>query len=99
MTSEINRGQIEKISIPDDAMMGWMETMKDSGLSQDELDSFFTQLNATYAKEKGIIDVEAELKKIESYILKEHGRQLTKEEREYMRAGILSRYGLEEQGS
>lgn len=84
-------GKIEKVTIPDSDMPGWIEIMQNSGLSQEEIDSFLARLNSTYAKAKGIPDIEGELAKMEEYLEKEHGRRLTEEQRDYFRAGITER--------
>lgn len=98
MTAEFRPGErIEKISIPDSDMPGWIEAIHNSGLSQEELDAFFSRLNFTYAKEKGIIDIDAEVKQVAEYILKEYGRQLSDEQLEYIRTGIRQKYGLDKE--
>ena len=84
-------GKIEKVTIPDSDMPGWIEVMRNSDLNQEEIDWFLARLNSTYAKAKGIPDIEGELTEIEKYYEKEYGRRLTEEQRQYFRAGIAER--------
>ncbi len=87
---------IEKITLPDSDMPGWIEVFRNSDMKPEEIDFVLSQLNQTYAEKKGIVNVDAELKKIESRLLKEHGRMLTDEQREYMKQSILSRSNQEQ---
>lgn len=84
---------IESISIPDSDVLGWMQTLRESGLSQEEIDRFLARLNAAYREGLDPMSpqVEQELTEIIRYIEQEHGRTVTPELREYLRAGIEQR--------
>ena len=87
---------IDKIRIPDSDMPGWLEVLRqpDSNgnmLADEEIDQVLAQLNTTYADAKGIINIDEELARLEKYLREEHGRELTDEQRQYLRKGIESR--------
>ena len=48
----------EKITIPDDDMPGWMQTLREGGFSDAEIDSILSHLNSTYGgmKRREFID-------------------------------------------
>ena len=88
--------KIEKISgIPDEGMIEWIKLLRESDLTEKEIDNFLARLNETYAKEKGIKNIEKmvaeELAATEQYLFKEHGKILTKEQREHLKQGIEQR--------
>ena len=77
--------------IPDDDMPGWIRALSETGFTEEEMDLILGHLNETYAEQKGIIDTERELRKIEQYILEKERRTLTDEQRDYLRKGIEMR--------
>lgn len=87
---------IEKIKIPDKDVPGWMQALRKSGFSDEEIDVVLSRLNVEYAKGRGIDVVEKELERIEKALLKTHGRALTKEQREYLRKSISDRPEFED---
>jgi hypothetical protein len=44
---------IEKIRIPDEDMSGWMQTLREGGFNDQELDSIFVYLNKAYRGLRG----------------------------------------------
>ncbi len=85
--------KFEKIvGIPDGDMPGWIQVLRESNLTNQEIDNFLARLNETYAKETGINPIEKvieeHLAEIEKYILDKHDRVLTPEQREYFRKSI-----------
>lgn len=82
---------IERAEIPDKDVPGWMQTLREGGFSDEEIDSMLSRRNVEYAKGAGIDVVDKELERIEKDLLKTHGRKLTKEQREYMRKSIADR--------
>ena len=92
-------GDIERVTIPDSDMRGWIEALHNSGLTQAELDAFFARMNATYAKQKSTPDIEGELAELEEQLRTEHGIRWTDEQREYMRKGVEQRWREEQEKS
>ena len=75
----------DKMSIPDDDVIGWMQTLREEGLNDQEIDTFLKNLNKEYWErtldpkiKKSIEDrVLVELKSYE----KQLGRRLTEDEK------------------
>jgi len=84
-------GKIEKMGIPDDDIAGWMESLREGGFSNEEIDSILEKTNLNYSKARHPNFIEDELEKIKTEFLKDHGKELTPEEIEYFRKGIKSR--------
>lgn len=90
-------GEIKRVTIPDSGMPGWIETLHQSGLDQEAMDWFLARMNSTYAKAKGIPDVEGALADIEEYIEQKEGRQLTDAQREDLRGVIEKKLRAKEE--
>lgn len=82
---------IERIKIPDDDMPGWINTLREGGFSDNEIDTILTNLNKTYANIKNNQYIEKELSKMNEEIEKRRGYSLTDEEKESLKKGIASR--------
>lgn len=80
------------VSIPDDDVPGWLETLREGGFSESEIDSIMSHLNETYAGVKMNEAVEKELRKMDAEITNRRGTPLTDEEKKSLRAGIESRF-------
>lgn len=87
---------IERTKIPDRYVPSWMQTLREGGFSDEEIDVMLSRLNVEYAKGRGIDVVEKELERIENDLLKTHERTLTKEQREYLRKSIADRPEFED---
>ncbi|MBS3902944.1 MAG: hypothetical protein KGZ30_01045 [Anaplasmataceae bacterium] len=85
-------GKIEKVSIPDNDMPGWINVLREGGLNDEEINTMLSRLNQTYAtlKEQEVVD--RELQRMDAEIEERRGSGLTEEEREALRAGIQSRF-------
>lgn len=83
---------IESISIPDSDILGWMQVLREGGLSQEEIDQFLARLNATYREGLDPMspEVERELDALVAHI-ENHGNTVTEEQRAYLRRGIEER--------
>lgn len=87
-----NIGKIKRITIPDRDMQNWIKALRESDLTEEQMDRMLAHLNRTYAGAKGIEEVvEKELEKLKEYLRKEHGKKLTEEQEEYLRKSIESR--------
>ncbi len=87
--------KVVKIRIPDRDMSGWIETLRNGGLNDGQIDLILAHLNKTYAEQKGVFNediVDEEMKKLERHIFEIEGRGLTKEQRDYLRKGIEDRF-------
>ena len=83
--------KIERISIPDDDMPGWIQTLHEAGFSTNEIDSILVYLNDTYADIKTVENINKELARMEEEVRSRRGSGFTEEERESIRKGIESR--------
>jgi hypothetical protein len=77
--------------IPDSDMPGWIETLRQAGLTEKETELFLSRMNATYGDMVGNPHVEQELKRIVDKIWKNEGRALSEEEKKYLRESIKTR--------
>lgn len=84
--------KIEKISIPDEHMLDWMQTLRKGGFTNEEIDSIFSHLNTTYAGIKKKEYVDREIQNMKDEVKKRSGRELTLEEINKIREGIESRW-------
>ncbi len=87
--------KIEKIRIPDKDMPSWIEVLRNGGLDDEQIDEILAHLNKTYARQKEMLNsdvVEEELHKLEKDMLENHGRTFTKEQKDYLKKGIESRF-------
>ena len=85
-------GRIERLRIPDSDMAGWIEALRKSDLTEEQIDRMLTHLNRNYADAKGVDNiVEEELGRLREYLLKEHQQTLSPEQEEYLRKSIESR--------
>ena len=82
---------IVKTRIPNEEIGPWMQTLRDGGFTDREIDMILSNLNAEYRKAKNPHFVEEELGRLKRHFFKEHHRILTAEEIEYLRKGIQSR--------
>ena len=82
---------IEKITIPDDDMVGWIKVLHEGGFSDEEIDSILSHLNSTYAGLKKEEFINEELNKMDGEIKNRRGIGLSESEREKLKAGIKSR--------
>ncbi|TAN57988.1 hypothetical protein EPN15_02390 [Patescibacteria group bacterium] len=86
----------DKAHIPDNDMPGWIQALREGGLTDEEIDKMFIRLNKEYAKQKGADVVEQELKNIEDEFIAKSGRYLNEDEKEYFKKGIRERLGIQD---
>jgi len=87
--------KVMKIKVPDKDMLGWIETLRNGGMSDEQINSVLSYLNRTYAEQKRLpnIDIiDEKLEQLEEYLFKTYGRELSEEQRAYLRKGIESRF-------
>jgi hypothetical protein len=83
---------VQKMKIPDDDMVGWINVLRDGGFSQEEIDSMLAHLNKTYREMTGNKIVEKELEDLREYLKKKHGKDLSQEQLEYYRKVFESKH-------
>lgn len=83
---------VQKMSIPDDDMVGWIETLHGGGFDEGEIEDILSHLNKTYREMTGNKIVEKELDDLKEYLKKEHGKDLTPEQLEYFRKVFESKH-------
>lgn len=84
---------IEKITIPDSDALGWIETLRQGGFSQGEIEGIMSHLNKTYREKINPKEnrIDEELKRIEDHLFLQYGQKTTPERREYLRKAISER--------
>ncbi len=73
-------GEVIRISIPDDEVVGWMQTLREGGFNDEEIDKILSHLNSEYARaigEKRLATPEFNLKK---FLEESLGRPVSDEE-------------------
>ena len=84
----------DKAQIPNNDMPGWIQTLREGGFTDEEIDRMLIRLNKEYAKQKGADVVEEELKIVEKEFVAKSGRYLNEDEKEYFKKGIRERLGI-----
>lgn len=82
---------IERIRIPDEEAPVWMQTLREGGFSDDEIDMIMAYCNAVYFELKKPKMVEQEVERIIKLFFREQGKVLNEEEVEYFRKGVGQR--------
>ena len=77
--------RIEKISIPDDDMVGWIETLRSGNYSEKEIDGILSKLNRPYRDKAHPDWIEKVLADVESLLESDYGKVLTEEQKESFR--------------
>jgi len=86
---------IEGLQIPDSDLPGWLEELRNSKLTDEEIDEILMHLNQTYLREKMVKPAAQEiLKEIEEH-LAEKGQILDEDQRSYWRRGLEERLETE----
>ena len=82
--------KIVGLSIPDSDIKGWMQELRQSKLTQAEIDDFLANLNLTYANKlmTRATKVENELKGSVEYLEDKYGHQITPEAEDCLRQMI-----------
>jgi hypothetical protein len=78
-------GGIKKMRIPDDAMVGWIEFLRDENFGEKEIDGILSKLNRTYRDKEHPDWVEKQMQYIESCLKRDYGRVLTEEQKNKFR--------------
>ncbi|MCR4323295.1 MAG: hypothetical protein NUV61_04390 [Candidatus Azambacteria bacterium] len=86
--TERNFEHVRKIRIPDEEAPAWMQTLREGGFTDDEIDMIMVHCNATYFELKKPKLVEEEVEKIKESFLKGYGKALSEGEIEYIRKAI-----------
>ena len=84
--------KIEKLRIPDDDMPGWIQTLREGGFNDEEIDFIMSNLNKTYDRLKKNEFIEQELRRMEEEIKNRRGFGLNIDERRALRESIESRF-------
>ena len=82
---------IGRVRIPNEDMPNWIQTLREGGFTDEEIDIILSNLNVEYRKTKNPNFVEEELNRLKEYLRKEHKRILSPEEIEYLRKSIENR--------
>jgi hypothetical protein len=78
-------GKIEKVRIPDSDMTGWSEILRAENFSEKEVDAILSHLNLTYRDMAHPNWIEKELEWVEGHLKKDHGKNLTEDQKERFR--------------
>ncbi|MBI5913364.1 hypothetical protein HY839_02890 [Candidatus Azambacteria bacterium] len=85
---ERNFERIRRIRIPDEEVPAWMETLREGGFNDDEIDTIMAYCDAAYFELKRSGLAEQEVEKIKESFLKGYGKALSEGEIEYIRKAI-----------
>jgi len=93
-------GRIEKMSIPDEDMAGWIKNLIEAGFSAEERDEIFIHLNKTYRDAKLSLEeqIEREIKLLEEEAYAKHKMILVHHQRENLRKIIKEKLLREKEG-
>lgn len=83
---------IEKLSIPDEDMPGWIRTLHEGGFSQNEIDYILTGLNKTYSDMKKPEMIKMLIENVKRRVLIKTGRLLTPEQTQYLMKAIEEKF-------
>ncbi len=86
------REGVKKESIKDVDVSDWMQTLREGGFSDEEIDSVLTHSNKTYAGLKKGAYIEKEIQKMNEEIRQRRGIGFSPKEIENIRKGIESRF-------
>jgi hypothetical protein len=82
--------------IPDDDLSNWIETLKDGGFTQEEIDIIVSGLNKAYAKRRRSELIDEEMRKTEEELFKKSGKLLASEDADWLKKRIERRFEGEE---
>lgn len=83
---------IEKFSIPDEDMPGWIKTLREGGFNQIEIDYILTGLNKTYFDMKKPEMIKMLIDNVKHKVLVKTGRLLTPEQARYLAKVIEEKF-------
>ena len=86
---------IEKVSIPDEDMKGWMDTLREGGFSEEEMSSMMVYLNQTFRNIQGPSMVEGEIQKIKEALVNERKYHLNEDQEKELRNFFYRKMGIE----
>jgi hypothetical protein len=81
-----NREKITGLSIPDEDMPGWIRVLRESDLTNEEVEQILLINNKTYARET--LDIEEIINAAEAELLRVTGEPLTEHEKNRIRKKI-----------
>jgi len=84
--------QIIGMSVPDDDVPGWIQTLHEGGFSTKEIDSILGHLNKEYFNHTLEGKIDQVLKQEIEYLKIQYNRILSPEQIEYLRRGIEMRF-------
>lgn len=88
--NKIEREEIIKTGIPNEDMPGWIQSLREGGFTDEEMDIFLSNLNAEYRKIKNPNFIDEKLDELIEYIKKRYKKTLNSEQIKYLRKGIES---------
>lgn len=83
--------KIERIRILDEEAPPWMQTLREGGFNDGEIDMIMAHCNAAYFELKKPKMVEQEVEKIKESFLEGYGKALSEGEIEHIRKGVSQR--------
>ncbi|HTL39293.1 MAG TPA: hypothetical protein VL306_00560 [Methylomirabilota bacterium] len=73
-------GEIIRMNVPDEEVPSWLQTLQETGFSQEEIDKIMSNLNTEYARALGKERLSARQSELKAYAENKLGRKLTDEE-------------------
>ena len=84
--------EIVKARIPDDDLTNWIETLKNGGFNQEEIDKIVGGLSKKYVKMRREERINEEMRKEEEKLFKETGKLLNSEDAEWLKKKIERKF-------
>lgn len=86
--------QIVRMAVPDNDMRGWLNVLREGGLSEEEIDQMMVRLNETYRNIQGSVVIDREVEKIKEMLAREHKYYINNEQEDQIRTVLGERLGV-----
>lgn len=81
--------KIDKARIPDEDVSGWMQTLREGGFSNEEIDLMLGGLNQEYAEQKLPKEIRESWNRVVKTVEEKRGLKMSEEEKEELFYGYL----------
>lgn len=83
--------KMKKIRVADEDVLDWIRSLKEGGLSNEEIDAVMSKLNSLYRKKRQPDFIVDELDKFQEEYREKHGQEMPPEMVEYFKKGLKMR--------
>lgn len=85
---------IVRMTVPDSEMQGWLNVLREGGLSEEEVDAMMVRLNETYRDIRGPVIIEREVERIKELLAQEHKYHINSEQEDHIREFLREKLGM-----